>query len=646
LLATKKQLLGTLGLIWIAAFLLCFSIFSYGKGELNQLEQFDQIAEQVETLKKTNLTLALQQLTVFENQLSNLSVDQQLLYYKLIAEIFIEQNQYTKARVSLNLGLSLAKHLSSPSILIAELLYLRGFSFESLGDIDKATIDYKKGLEVAESLHNKVLIAAGLINLGAVAYLTDHYQRSLILLNDAYNIAEQTDDDELKGSVNSELGIVYGYIDEAQQSMVYYQQSYLHYKKAGMLLAAHNSLNNIAIHHNIKKNYTQAITVLQTLIAESTKDSPSSLMYSVYSSMVWAYLRKEQPNAEAAYQYLLKAKKYLKATEQHDVQLQFYTDQAYVLFQLERYDETLASIDEADKILANQQSLTQLRKQKYISMVNLRAKVAFEKKAFKEAYLIKSEVIELIEELVEKEDDRSIAQVRLKLESEQADLQSEILQNQQALHEASLVEAKLANEEQRFYLIISALVALAFAWLLIKLIQSQHKLKIATSIDSLTQVANRRSLMKVAQHAFNQANYRKNHLSLLMIDVDYFKYINDNLGHHCGDEVLKKIAQLASTMLRKSDMFGRYGGEEFMVCLPNTTMSSAIDIAERIRLCIEQHDWQFSIDKLRVNVSIGVATFNKGDKQAEPISDLSELVKHADEQLYRAKSLGRNKVCA
>jgi len=642
----KKKWLVSVWLTWTATLLVCFPLHAHAKNEKNQLTQFTQIAKQVEILKKTNLALALKQLSFFDNQLDKLSVDQQLLYYKLVAEIYIEQNQYTKSHATLNSGLSLAKHLSSPSILISELLYLRGFSFESLGDITKATQDYKKGLEVAESLHDKVLIASGLVNLGAIAYLTDDYQGSLILLNDAYNIAEQTDDDELKGNVNSELGIVYAYVYQEQKAMAYYQKSYLHFKQAGMLLAAHNSLNNIAINHNIKKEYPKAITVLQTIIAESNKDSPSSLMYSVYSSMAWAYLKKEQANAEAAYQYLLKAKQYIKATEQHDVQLQFYIDQAFILYQLARYDETLVSINAAEKILASQQSLTQLKKQAYINIVNLRAKVSFKQKTFKDAYLLKSEVIELTELLYEKEDSRSIAEVRLSLESEQADLQSEILQNQQALHEASLVEAKLANEEQRLYLIITALVALAFAWLLVKLVQSQHKLKIATSIDSLTQIENRRSLMKSAQLAFNQAKNRQNHLSLLMIDVDHFKFINDNLGHHCGDEVLKEIAQLSATMLRKSDVLGRYGGEEFMVCLPNTPLTSAIEIAQRIRLSIEQHDWNFSIDKLTVSVSIGVSTLRSEDRGTASVNDLYSLIKAADEQLYQAKFAGRNKACS
>ena len=619
--------------------------FSLSAQESEKLNQFNQITEQVELLKKTNLVLAFKKLSVFDEHLTNLTIDQQLLYYKLLAEIYLEQNQNNKANNTLNIGLNLAKQLASPSILISELLYLRGFSYESLGDISKATKDYKQGLEVAESLHDKVQIAAGLINLGAIAYLTDDYERSLILLNDAYNIAEQTDDDELKGSVNSELGILHGYIYQDKKSMDFYQQSYLHFKKAGMLLSAHNSLINIATHHNVKKNYQLAIDVLQTIIDESDKDSPSSIMFSAYSAMAWAHLKKEQPNAEAAYQYLLKAKPYLEATDEHNAQLQFYFDQAFVLHELARYGEALTSINSAEKILLNFEPLTFLEKYTYINLVNLRGKVYFEQKNFQKAYTAKTEVINLTKKVYESEDDSSIAKVRLKLESEQADLQNNILKNQQALHEVSLTEAKIANDEQRLYLIISALVTLAFAWLLVKLIQSQHKLKIATNIDPLTQISNRRSLMKSAQLAFNKARSKQTSLSVLMIDIDHFKAINDKWGHQVGDEVLKGVAEIGRVMMRKSDVFGRYGGEEFMVCLPNATITTAVEIAQRIRRCIEQYDWQL-VDKLNVNVSVGVASLNVERLKYETKYNLSELISDADNQLYQAKSSGRNKVCA
>ncbi len=152
--------------------------------------------------------------------------------------------------------------------------------------------------------------------------------------------------------------------------------------------------------------------------------------------------------------------------------------------------------------------------------------------------------------------------------------------------------------------------------------------------------------MKSAQFAFNQAKYKRSHLSILMIDVDHFKNVNDSLGHHCGDEVLKKVAQLSGVMLRKRDILGRYGGEEFMVLLPNTMQASAIDTAQRIRLCIEQHDWKLPDKKITATVSIGVSTLRKENTETEQMDELSTLIKVADEQLYQAKFSGRNKVCA
>lgn len=605
--------------------------------ETVNVKQFNLVAEQVKELKKTDLVLSLKQLTTFESLLSALTVEQNLVYFKLLAEIQIEQNRYSAAKKTANEGLSIGKRLASPSILMSELLYLRGFAFESLGNIPRATKEYKKGLEVAESLHNKIQVALGLINLGAIAYLTDNYKRSLILLNDAYNIAGQTDDEELKGTANTELGILYSLLRQSDQSMAYYQQSYIHFKKAGLLLSAHNSLHNIAITHIREKRYEQAITVFKTIIAESNKDTSSDSMFTVYSGMAWAHLKKTDSNIDAAHQYLLMAKQYLEFTEKVDYRLQFYFDEASVLYKLERYDEVLISIARIEKILVNHQDMPRRKRKGYVNIINLKAKVFYKQEKFKQAYETKSRVIALTDKLYENEDNRSIAKVRLKLEAEQADKQNEILNNQKTRYEASFNEAKLENEEQRIYLVISALLALAFAWVLVKLIQSQHKLKVALNVDKLTETANRRSLMVKSQQAFELAQTKQSHLSLMMIDIDHFKSINDSLGHSIGDEVLAKVAFIGANMMRKNDVFGRFSGGEFMVCLPKTNMKSAMETAECIRASIDEHRWQLN-NLEKVSVSIGVATLTDD-------RELISLVTRAEEQLYQAKASGKNKVC-
>lgn len=611
--------------------------------ETIDLAQFNQVAEQVIELKKTDLALSLKQLTAYKDLLGALTVEQNLVYFKLLTEIEIEQNRYGAAQKTANKGLSVAKRLASPSILISELLYLKGFALESLGNIPQAAKEYKKGLEVAESLHSKVQVAAGLINLGAIAYLTDDLKRALVLLNDAYNIAGQTDDEELKGIANTELGIAYSHLRQDEQSMAYYQQSYVHFKKAGMLLAAHNSLNNIALNHIRNKNHQQAINVFNTIITESNKDTPSDSMFIVYSGMAWAYLKKADSNPDAAYQYLLMAKKYLQFTEKRDYQLQYYYDEANVLYELERLDDVLISITHIEKMLNNYQALSLIRKQRYVRIIKLKAKVFYQQKKFKQAYETQSKVIALTDKLYENEDNRSIAQVRLKLEAQQADKQNKILHSQQARHEASLYEATVENKQQRIYLIISALVVLALVWVLVKLIQSQHKLNIASRLDLLTGVINRRSLMAKSQAAFTRAKKNQTHLSVLMIDVDNFQYVkdikgsNNNQSHHISDTVLAEIALLGEKMMRKSDIFGRFSSEEFVVCLPKTTMKSAIEIGERFRLDVHEHAGQFnSLEK--VSISVGVATLADDN-------DFISLVKRAEQQLYQAKASDRNRVC-
>lgn len=628
-------------LAWFFAGLIVLALnlpFAFAK-QIN-IERFNTDASRVELLIDTNLTLAYKRLVAYQEQVNELSVKQQLLYYKLLAEIYVEQGQYTKGKVTANQGLNIAKQLASPSIKITELLYIRGFAYESLGGIADAREDYKKGLEVAESLHDKVFIAYGLINLGAIYYLSDDYERSLVVLNDAFNIAEQTIDEELKGSVNSELGILYSYLQQDKQSMAYYQQSYAHFKKAGKLHAAHNSLHNIAINHNSNERYQQAISVFKTIIAESKNtSSDSEVLYGVYSGMAWAYLEQEDSNPEAAYQYLMQAKQFIDFTEQHGVLLQFYINQAFILFELKQYDKTLVSIDKAQAMLDEQSELSSLKKHNTISLDNLRANTWFEQKQFKQAYELKTQVLLDIAAMDDKEDTRSVEQVRLNLESEQADLRNKVLQDQKLLHEAALTQAKIDNEEQNIYLLLSSLIALAFAWLLVKLLQGQKKLKIASSIDQLTGVANRRSLMHQGNKSLSLACQKQFSYSVLMIDVDHFKQINDNLGHSQGDIVLVEISRLGQVMMRKTDIFGRFGGEEFVVFLPKTSLSQAKVIAERLRAAIADITWPIaSLEK--VTVSIGVAS-----KLADEKTELVELINAADDMLYQAKKQGRDRVC-
>jgi len=128
-------------------------------------------------------------------------------------------------------------------------------------------------------------------------------------------------------------------------------------------------------------------------------------------------------------------------------------------------------------------------------------------------------------------------------------------------------------------------------------------------------------------------------LSLLMLDVDHFKQVNDTFGHQAGDEVLRRIGQILQDSLRSMDLAARYGGEEFAVLLPHTPEKDSQKLAERIRKRIEDTDFGLSAKDFRVTASIGVAALAAGSLQKE-----NDLVLKADQALYTAKHNGRNMV--
>jgi len=134
-------------------------------------------------------------------------------------------------------------------------------------------------------------------------------------------------------------------------------------------------------------------------------------------------------------------------------------------------------------------------------------------------------------------------------------------------------------------------------------------------------------------------------LSCMMLDVDYFKKVNDSYGHQVGDQVLREVATLIRAQLRGSDVLSRYGGEEFVALLSNTAGETAQEIAERVRRGIEEHIFTLpGGDKFNVTISIGVATYTPMSDADGTSTDGEFLVGHADRCLYAAKGAGRNAI--
>jgi diguanylate cyclase (GGDEF)-like protein len=166
-----------------------------------------------------------------------------------------------------------------------------------------------------------------------------------------------------------------------------------------------------------------------------------------------------------------------------------------------------------------------------------------------------------------------------------------------------------------------------------KLQMRAEKFEKRANIDALTEAYSRAKFDNLLHSEFSRSTRYLNPLTILFLDIDHFKQVNDTYGHDVGDMVLKTFAKIISSNIREFDVFARWGGEEFILMLPQTNINDGYKLAEKLRNSISSHRF----DKInKITCSIGISMLNKGDTK-------KDLIKRADNALYKAKTNGRNR---
>ena len=158
--------------------------------------------------------------------------------------------------------------------------------------------------------------------------------------------------------------------------------------------------------------------------------------------------------------------------------------------------------------------------------------------------------------------------------------------------------------------------------------------------DALTGLGSRHRMQIEGRLLFNTANRSQSNISFAMIDIDFFKKVNDEFGHPAGDYVLHEVAQTMTNVMRNCDVVARYGGEEFAIILPETAASSAKVLAQRVRRSIEQLNIQHEEHSIPVTISCGICSCDFSTSTMTR----SEFINYSDQALYKAKESGRNRV--
>jgi diguanylate cyclase (GGDEF)-like protein len=238
---------------------------------------------------------------------------------------------------------------------------------------------------------------------------------------------------------------------------------------------------------------------------------------------------------------------------------------------------------------------------------------------------------------VDAERAQQVAALRARFETDR-----EIERNDSLQHQLELARERAERQRVQLRWVVvattaSGIVIALLTYLLIAHLRYRKQLVLLATRDSLTGLPNRGRMAAVATEALETAFATQEPLSVALIDLDHFKALNDLCGHATGDRVLKEFATLATASIRTTDTLGRWGGEEFLLVLPNTTLDTAVEMLDFIRRTVAQIElgrWD-----MRVSISAGLATSGQG------AFSLDEILARADVALYKAKNSGRNLVC-
>lgn len=187
--------------------------------------------------------------------------------------------------------------------------------------------------------------------------------------------------------------------------------------------------------------------------------------------------------------------------------------------------------------------------------------------------------------------------------------------------------------------IIETTLIMPFSFLIIAVtVKMLNKIKHIAMHDSLTDLVNRRFILEYLNHAVRSNLKSKRMYSFIMCDIDDFKKINDLFGHECGDKILKNVASLLKEVTRPQDLTCRWGGEEFLIFLPDISLETTIEIANRIKTVINNNHFSYENNSFNVTLSFGISNHIFG------MSNFDEAIKEADQNLYSAKKQGKNRI--
>jgi diguanylate cyclase (GGDEF)-like protein len=460
--------------------------------------------------------------------------------------------------------------------------------------------------------------------------LTEMFESSLKDMQEAYLEAYALKDHFLIAIINETYGAIYGYMKDYEKSVEYYQKALNTYESLEYPGHIAEAVYGIAATYRYWQKYDLAIRYFK-LYQEKIYYTPNTDI-SFYSAYGLGMTLAEKGECVRAIEVIDNA---LALHGLIDYDAELYKKKVHCYIELGQLEQAKLSLFKAEEIFISLPELMGTEWQ--LEVIELAAELAHVNNNDSDAFQLLKEYSEKHIELLKKNSSSQLANARVSMESERNLIEQALIKQQKKvfLLEGESVEQKELNS---FYLFI-LMSCISFIVVAVIMVQYRNNKKMyALSIkDPLSTLYNRRYVFDYLATYLEGASIEKTELSVILLDIDDFKGVNDKYGHPVGDDVIKKIADIARDVFRAEDVIGRIGGEEFLCVLPRTDAKQCEAIAKRLLKKVSNQIF-IKTPGLRVTVSIGISSLS------ERCPDRNSLYLHADEALYQAKHNGKNTV--
>ena len=509
--------------------------------------------------------------------------------------------------------------------------YCRAGAREQLATPREALADYQAGIDLARRTEHSRLMADGLVARGGMQSLLGEQARAVLDLLAAQRIYERNGDHDDADANVLNIAVAYRRMGDLDKAAEYLAQSEQYATRSGDWSTLLSTLMQQGYLAEDQDRPADALERYQRVLEVAQRQSSPYDTATAHLGMAWPYILQRQ--YAQALDTLARAQLEFAATGDRSNQgmIDLRRGQAHAgLGQHERaladYARAAASLEHGGN-LRYQAMLYQARAASDEALGRSAAAVADLHR-----YIAAREAIE------QRNHGQQAEVLRYQFDAQRSELENRRLSMEKAARDKQLAALLEARRWQWAAIVLGGLLLTVLGALVMRQFERVRRLRELASTDPLTGVANRRSIELHGAAALAQARALGEPLSVLILDIDHFKRINDAHGHLVGDQVLARVARACQDAIRQHDRLGRIGGEEFLVVLPDTRMAQALQITDRLREALGRLRCGDVAPGATISVSMGVAEWQAQD------ADLRALLRRADLALYRAKHRGRDRV--